>query len=85
MTNPDSTRARHTVAGETTDSYRWVVLGVTSIGALLASLTAGTLVIALPDILRDLQTDLFSLPLRGPHQVLDEPETEPARGRAVAA
>ena len=61
MTNPDLARSRHGVAGETTDNYRWVVLGVTSIGALLASLTSGTLVIALPDILRDLQTDLFSL------------------------
>jgi EmrB/QacA subfamily drug resistance transporter len=42
-------------------SYRWWVLLVTSVGALLASLTAGTLVIALPDILRDLHTDLFTL------------------------
>jgi EmrB/QacA subfamily drug resistance transporter len=41
--------------------YRWWVLGVTSIGALMASLTSGTLVIALPDILRDLHTDIFSL------------------------
>ncbi|HEU4673594.1 MAG TPA: MFS transporter [Candidatus Limnocylindrales bacterium] len=48
-------------AGETDDSYRWWVLVVTSIGALLASLTSGTLVIALPDILRDLHTDLFAL------------------------
>ncbi len=51
----------HHVAGETTDRYRWVVLAVTSLGALLASLTAGTLIIALPDILRDLQTTLFAL------------------------
>ena len=43
------------------DSYRWWVLVVTSIGALLASLTSGTLIIALPDILRDLHTDIFSL------------------------
>ena len=42
-------------------TYRWWVLVVTSIGALLASLTSGTLVIALPDILRDLHTDLFAL------------------------
>src|SRR4051812_4279979 len=42
-------------------SYRWWVLVVTSIGALLAALTSGTLVIALPDILRDLHTDLFAL------------------------
>lgn len=43
------------------ERYRWWVLAVTSIGALLASLTSGTLVIALPDILRDLHTDLFTL------------------------
>ncbi len=54
-------RQLHAVAGETRDDYRWVVLGVTSIGALLASLTSGTLVIALPEILRDLHTDLFTL------------------------
>jgi EmrB/QacA subfamily drug resistance transporter len=42
-------------------SYRWWVLLVTSIGALMASLTGGTLIIALPDILRDLHTDIFSL------------------------
>jgi EmrB/QacA subfamily drug resistance transporter len=41
--------------------HRWQVLGVTSLGALLSALTAGTLVIALPDILRDLHTDLFAL------------------------
>src|SRR5690348_8142870 len=55
-----ATRPSH-APGETRDGYRWVVLGITSIGALLASLTSGTLVIALPDILRDLHTDLFSL------------------------
>src|SRR5512142_3237070 len=42
-------------------SYRWWVLTVTSIGALMASLTSGTLIIALPDILRELHTDIFSL------------------------
>src|SRR6476469_41792 len=51
----------HHTAGETADNYRWVVLAVTSIGALLASLTSGTLIIALPDLLRDLQTSLFAL------------------------
>jgi len=34
----------HLVAGETRDNYRWVVLGVTSLGALLAASTSGTLV-----------------------------------------
>ncbi len=43
------------------DRFRWAVLAVTSLGALLSALTAGTLVIALPDILRDLHTDLFAL------------------------
>ncbi|HEX5450824.1 MAG TPA: MFS transporter, partial [Candidatus Limnocylindrales bacterium] len=42
-------------------SYRWWLLFVTSIGALIASLNSGTLVIALPDILKDLHTDLFAL------------------------
>jgi EmrB/QacA subfamily drug resistance transporter len=51
----------HEQAGETNDPYRWWVLLVTSIGALIASLTSGTLIIALPDILRDLHTDLFAL------------------------
>lgn len=54
-------RNSHRIAGETSDNYRWVVLGVTSVGALLAALTSGTLVIALPEILRDLHTDLFTL------------------------
>ena len=56
-----SAAARVHLAGEVDDDYRWWVLAVTSIGALLASLTSGTLVIALPDILRDLHTDLFAL------------------------
>ena len=39
MTNPDPMRARHTVAGETTDSYRWVVLVVASlVGAVVSAL-----------------------------------------------
>src|SRR4051794_39369461 len=49
------------VPGETRDRYRWTVLAVTSLGALLASLTSGTLIIALPDILRDLHTNVFAL------------------------
>src|SRR4051794_5855499 len=49
------------VATEVPASYRWIVLGITSLGALLSALNSGTLVIALPDILRDLNTDLFAL------------------------
>ena len=55
-------RARSTTAATAVaPSYRWWVLGITSLGALLSSLNSGTLVIALPDILRDLHTDLFAL------------------------
>jgi MFS family permease len=41
--------------------YRWWLLAVTSLGALLSSITSGSLVIALPDILRELHTDLFAV------------------------
>ena len=41
--------------------YRWWLLAVTSLGALLASITSGSLIIALPEILRDLHTDLFAV------------------------
>ncbi len=59
MTTP--ARAERAAARAARDDYRWWVLLVTSTGALLASLTSGTLVIALPDILRELHTDLFAL------------------------
>jgi hypothetical protein len=42
-------------------SYRWWLLAVTSLGALLASITSGSLIIALPQIVLDLHTDLFSV------------------------
>ena len=54
------TSVRHPI-DPTAPSYRWWVLAVTSVGALMASLTSGTLIIALPEILRDLHTDIFSL------------------------
>jgi EmrB/QacA subfamily drug resistance transporter len=53
--------ARRRLVDPEAPSYRWWLLVVTSLGALLASLTSGTLIIALPDILRDLNTDLFAL------------------------
>ena len=59
MTAPAFPRRR--LVDSASPDYRWWLLAVTSLGALLASLTSGTLVIALPDILRDLHTDLFSL------------------------
>ena len=60
MASSDPRHARRPAAVGAT-SYRWWVLGITSLGALLSSLNSGTLVIALPDILRDLHTDLFAL------------------------
>jgi EmrB/QacA subfamily drug resistance transporter len=52
---------RSQAATDVPANYRWLVLGITSLGALLSALNSGTLVIALPDILRDLHTDLFAL------------------------
>ncbi len=52
---------RASVVDASGPAYRWWLLGVTSIGALLASITSGSLIIALPDILRELHTDLFAV------------------------
>ena len=41
--------------------YKWLALSVTSLGALLASMNSGTLIIALPTLLRELHTTLLSL------------------------
>ncbi|OLV15798.1 MFS transporter [Deinococcus marmoris] len=41
--------------------YKWLALSVTSLGALMASMNSGTLIIALPTLLRDLHTTLLSL------------------------
>ncbi len=42
-------------------SYKWLALSVTSLGALVASMNSGTLIIALPTLLRDLHTSLLDL------------------------
>ena len=42
-------------------SYKWLALSVTSLGALMASMNSGTLIIALPTLLRDLHTTLLNL------------------------
>jgi EmrB/QacA subfamily drug resistance transporter len=42
-------------------SYRWWVLSVTSLGMFLATVNSGTLLIALPDVERELGTSLFTL------------------------
>ncbi|ABG03588.1 major facilitator superfamily MFS_1 [Rubrobacter xylanophilus DSM 9941] len=41
--------------------YKWGALSCTSIGALLASINGGSLIVALPTLLRELHTGLFSL------------------------
>lgn len=41
--------------------YKWNALSCTSLGALLATVNTGTLIIALPDLARALDTDIFSL------------------------
>lgn len=41
-------------------SYKWLALSCTSLGSLMASLNAGTLIIAIPDLMRVLKADLFS-------------------------
>jgi EmrB/QacA subfamily drug resistance transporter len=41
--------------------YKWSALSCTSLGALLATINNGTLIIALPELARSLNTDVFSL------------------------
>src|SRR5213592_475746 len=42
-------------------SYKWWALSCTSVGMLLATINSGTLIIALPDLERSLNTSLLSL------------------------
>ena len=41
--------------------YKWTALSCTSIGALLAAINGGSLIVALPTLMRELNTGLFSL------------------------
>src|SRR5438105_11139659 len=43
------------------DHYKWWVLSCTSLGMLLATVNSGTLIIALPDLERSLNTTLLQL------------------------
>jgi len=43
------------------DGYQWTALSVTTVGALLASIQGSALLIALPDILRELNTSFFTV------------------------
>src|SRR5919197_4440635 len=42
-------------------SYKWWALSCTSLGMLLATINSGTLIIALPDLERELHTSLLQL------------------------
>lgn len=54
-------RAAERPAAEGGGAYKWMALSCTSLGTLLATLNAGTLIIALPVLLRELHTDLITL------------------------
>ena len=58
-----ATRPRRTPARVTADhpSYKWWALSCTSVGMLLAATNSGTLIIALPDLERALNTSLLGL------------------------
>src|SRR5436305_6847162 len=43
------------------ESYKWWALSCTSLGMLLATINSGTLIIALPDLERSLNTSLLQL------------------------
>src|SRR3954470_16016492 len=44
-----------------TEHFKWWVLTCTSLGMLMATLNSGTLIIALPDLERELHTTLLQL------------------------
>jgi EmrB/QacA subfamily drug resistance transporter len=43
------------------DNYKWVALSCTTIGALLSVMSGSTLIVALPDIMRDLKADMGTI------------------------
>ncbi len=45
----------------TSGNYKWLALSCTSLGTLLATLNSGTLIIALPVLLRELHTDIITM------------------------
>src|SRR4029078_5202046 len=58
----DTLTARRRIGVSADDeNYKWWALSVTSLGRLLATITSGTLIIALPDLERSLHTTLLQL------------------------
>src|SRR5256884_5002052 len=62
-TPTDARPSRRLKAGVSADHhhYKWWVLSCTSLGMLLATINSGTLIIALPDLERELHTSLLTL------------------------
>lgn len=58
---PASSRARRIGVSSDHPHYAWWVLSVTSLGMFLATVNSGTLLIALPDVERALNTSLLTL------------------------
>src|SRR6266851_9449272 len=54
-------RTRRIGAQAHEDSYKWWALSCTSLGMLLATINSGTLIIALPELERSLNTSLLEL------------------------
>jgi EmrB/QacA subfamily drug resistance transporter len=59
VATPPSRRRLGVEAGH--EHYKWWVLSCTSLGMLLATINSGTLIIALPDLERELHTSLLTL------------------------
>jgi EmrB/QacA subfamily drug resistance transporter len=60
-TGPVETALQEAGASAERDNYRWIALSVTTVGALLASIQGSALLIALPNILTELQTSFLSI------------------------
>ncbi|MBV9416051.1 MAG: MFS transporter, partial [Solirubrobacterales bacterium] len=61
MSATHAERARRIGVHAGHDSYKWWALSCTSLGMLLATINSGTLIIALPDLERSLNTSLLEL------------------------
>ena len=56
-----SQNAPTTSAATQHDGYRWTALSVTTVGALLAAMQGSALLIALPNIMKELQIGFFTI------------------------
>ncbi len=61
MTSTDRALPVETTRPQVSAAYPWLALSCTSLGTLMATLNSGTLIIALPVLLRSLHTDLLTL------------------------